>query len=325
MQPTPTQDPTHDEEEGYRFLLPQRSGELAEFLHSRCRVEITPSDVRVRELIGPLYWTWNHAWSPETEFSITELNDRSSTRRNSAIRMLGGTREPLIAPGYSEEKLTQLVQHLRAAQIEWAPRHSSFEGEALPVSRPGKRSDIRVQHTPDGLHADIPPLGLVEGSKGLWVLGLIFCAFSIVAGSFVVLTAGSTMRGTDMAFVGMALSFFALIGALMAGIGWNMAKRRATITLDDDWLDVTRTSILGVSNKRIPRISITNVAIGPSGIVVNGAPLNELQVFSRGRKVLGMMSQRSDEDIKRLALVLNNTLSREEDDDAASNTSNTDE
>jgi len=296
-----------EEEEGYRFVLPRRPLPGGTWLPSRCVVEVTPTSLRVREELGPLHWTWHHHWSADTLFQVANRGERGSGGPVLGLRAKDGDGESWFALGYPEAKLGELAERLRAAQVEWAGRRAGAATlPGFPVAG-SKGAAIRVERSPGGLRIDVPPLGLGKGAPGLFRGGLALCAFTLLAAAMMLTRGGPP--GADMAIAGLVLALFFAIGALLTVTGWNMATRRASVTLDEDDLRVTRHSIFGVDSKSFPRFSITNVARGPSGMVVNNKPIDELQIFVRGRKALGMMSQRSDEEIERVALALTEELS----------------
>lgn len=290
------------EEEGYRILLPRRQA----FPAAHCTVEITPQVLRVREAFGPFNWGWEQAWDRNTEFSVglSGHGARSDGPFGILAEFEHGTRS--FAAGYPQPKLEELAAQLNAAQQEWRDRPRQSPG-ALESHAP-MGTEIQYHKTAQGLRVEVPPAGLVKGSHGLWVMGLIFTGLPVLAGigGIARLIQGGGVGETLV--VGLMLSLFLLVGSIMLASAWNMGKRTAILELDAENLYVDRRSIFGKRHMTFARKTVTDVKCASSGMVVNGKAVMELQIFAHGRKAIGMLSQREDAELQRLAAKLMATL-----------------
>jgi hypothetical protein len=249
-QPTNT-DLTRDEQEGYRYLLPTRGGWIGAKLGCHCTLEITPFRLRVSESLGPFHRDTQHAWDHDSVFEVAEHTEHTRGHVLNGLRMTSAQGESWLTLGYPEEKLEQLCGHLRAAQLEWKERvpppiGSEPEAPAMP-----SRSEVQIHTTADGVHVDIPPMGLMRGSHGLWLIGTIFLSGStaaLLAFMFGILPAPAV---GEIAILGLFLLLFGGFGALLMVSGWHLGRRSAT--------SASLSSVRALATSRASRSPASNV------------------------------------------------------------------
>lgn len=317
------------------FTLPFFAGGLGLLLgaltawNSHCTIELTPEELRVVEYAGRLRWTRRR---PSRRLRSLEVLERNEPRGTAAgvrwqleARFEGGS--PFaFALGYPQPKLEEVAAFLREAALDWgeevedraptpfvaAPATPFDEPDAAP--QPGEvdtaaiGTEIQVHPTANGLVVTVPPVGVWRGSHGLFLLGLLFVTFISLLGGFAVFANDGDSEWRDALIGVLVCSLFFAVGAAMMAFGWNLGRRSARFTVDAEGLFVERQSPFGDSSQRFARGEIEDVRAGQSGVEVNDVPVLELQVFVGGEKVLGLLSQRSDDECRALAARLRDAL-----------------
>ena len=85
---------------------------------------------------------------------------------------------------------------------------------------------------------------------------------------------------------------------------WTLGQRTALLTVDPDGLSIDRHSPFRDERNHFSRHIIDEVRVGPSGMKVNDTPVMELQVWVKGEKALGMLSQCTAEQCQEIAVAL---------------------
>ncbi len=284
-------------------------------------IELTPEELRVMEHAGRLRWTRRRPSRRLSSLEVIELSRPHGTAGGPSwrieARFESGSRF-CFAAGYSRAKLEEVAAHLREAALDWgeeiderAPRPfvedaPTPEADALDGALLG--TEIRMNTTASGILVTVPPIGVWRGSHGLFLLGLLFLTFVTLLTSFAVYAGSSENEWRDLLIGALVSSLFFAVGATMMAFGWNLGRRSARLTVDDQGLLVERQSPFGDSSQRFAREVIEDVRAGPSGMTVNDVAVLELQVYVGGEKVLGLLSQRSDDECRALAARLRDAL-----------------
>jgi hypothetical protein len=180
---------------------------------------------------------------------------------------------------------------------------------------------IRVEPTSDGLTITVPPAGVWKGSKGLFSFALLWIAFTAVFAVLTVIVPPATGKGLQVPFL-LGSTLFVAIGFTMLAFAVNAGRRLAIFDVVGDTLLVNRKNLFGLRQHEWPRERLQRVGIGPSGVEINDRPVMELQVVDTDDCKTGLLSERSDEEIRwvahlvRRGLGMSGSCAFEEDRDA---------
>ena len=206
------------------------------------------------------------------------------------------------------------IDHESRISVE---RPSSAENNNIPVTLasaedyiPTKPSNcqIIIHEKKDGTVAyEVPPAGLLKGSKGLFafsIIWLLFCSF-IFAG--ILFFGPAEDGGNSWVILLVTLAFIGVgIGMLLGGI--HMGKRSVMIGVLPGGLFVERKSIFGTKWLEFAQDEILNVKVGNSGMEVNDEPIKQLKIVQKNGKTVGLLSQLSEDELEWLAYSLNSSM-----------------
>ncbi len=255
----------------------------------------------------------------------------------------GGARKFAIAVAYPRELLARLAEELAPrleADVSIASativRDPMAVGRDKPVLRkievvdgPGDSDELdesgelpgvpdqpvgstaTIQRREYGITIDIPPAGLLKGSKGLFFFALLWNAFISIF--IVVATLGAVgvieMEGDAPPWLMLVFVIpFVAVGVGMMIGAINMGRRHATIATADDLVMIVRHSIFGKSTREWSADQIAAICIGNSGMEVNDVPVRELQIHPNDGKKFGCLSQLDDDELVWIAAELNQAL-----------------
>lgn len=313
-------------------------------LAGRSRIEITRDKIRNTEVIGPLYWSWNRPRAQLRRLKVVGAASKTSSQDLSSVvganayaisAEFEGTKPLPLAPGYPREMLLaiahDLARHCRDVSLDAAPSWAGEQSRDVAVGGVGVTgaagvtvidsetieeaddwprplsSTIVVDDRRDGITLTLPPTGLVNGTRGMFIFALIWLA---IVGAIASL---SIKQGHAFANLG-AMAFFSvfiLVGVLMLVGSIYMARRRAIIDLIDKpatALLIGRSSIFGTKLQDWPAAEIAAVRVGESGTEVNDRPLMQLQIVLVGGKKHGFFTGRDEDELQWLASLLRREL-----------------
>ncbi|MCX7591618.1 MAG: hypothetical protein N2255_08330 [Kiritimatiellae bacterium] len=231
-----------------------------------------------------------------------------------------------IAPGYDSELLRSLARALAEAVeacgedfvrgVEQGTQRVILDGAASespeqpPLSKPPK-SRIIFQKLADGLAISVPPAGLLKGTHGLFVFGVLWTVFALTIVPAVLRSATSSPHKPGVQpGLWVLFSIFLLAGVLVLLVSINIGRRRVLIVVGRDSLGYRLIAPFGRREEIVKFPDIVSIAVGPSGIKVNNRPIPELQItLKNGKKKLGLLSQCSEEELEWLAEVLRRAVS----------------
>jgi hypothetical protein len=173
----------------------------------------------------------------------------------------------------------------------------------LPATRPPTTTIRFDSHESGDLTITIPPAGLIKGSKGLFLFGLIWSSVMTLFTSLIILAVvNNPKQKNDMPWFGYAIfGLFWLIGIGLLLSGINMGRRRAAIALVSGQLMAIQTGIFGSKKREWPLEELAEIRVGPSGMEVNKQPINELQIVDKKNSKFGLLSERNDAELRWLA------------------------
>lgn len=196
------------------------------------------------------------------------------------------------------------------------------------VPEPPADTTIVVTRREGELSFEIPAEGYLKGSSGLGCFGLFWNGFMLVfsVGAIIGLinnswtnSSGAPATTTDKFLIAGFLLLFWAVGIGLSSFAYVMGNRRSTIDVVGDALLITRHSPMKSAIHEFTADQIDSIKAGPSGVEVNDEPVLELQIRlhepipgskKRGEaaRKLGMLMQRSDEEVKWIAAELNAAL-----------------
>ena len=228
----------------------------------------------------------------------------------------------LIASDYSYSKLLELKLNLEQAAGRWqsTPFSSTQTGppdsftscaerDCQTSTRPAtgssssreRRREPQIEHTATGVRVFVPAQGF-RGGASLWCLGIIIAVFASIFEAVNIL---EVLSGNHRAWISIILaSPFLITGLAMMVRAWTLGQRTALLTVDPDGLSIDRHSPFRDERNHFSRHIIDEVRVGPSGMKVNDTPVMELQVWVKGEKALGMLSQCTAEQCQEIAVAL---------------------
>ncbi len=294
---------------------------------SYVRITVGDAFIKAREQLGPFHKSWLikrdnlKSLQVMSAFSVTDKQAQKTTTSHFGIIARGKDGKDMrFAPGYSKELLERVVvtlSHETDAELldtlietpeSLAANESASNPQDLPLPEQPSGSKIEWEDRPDGLAIRIPPAGLKKGSKGLWAFAIIWNAF--VGLIYVGLAYAAIVNKDDEAWTGMlAMLIFLAVGVGILLGALNMGRRSADILLMNSMLTIKRKGIFGEKVKEFEIADIKKIADGPSGMEVNNKPVYELQVFNKeNTKLIGLLSQIEDKELKWLAALLDRKL-----------------
>jgi hypothetical protein len=223
-----------------------------------------------------------------------------------------------LAVGYPAEWLQTAASHLAArgavsfqtsALPQPAPRvetvtekMNAVENDSVETQPPG--SDIRCEKHNGRQLFVVPPAGLIKGSKGLFVFGVIWCGFILILGGFFLFGARAAEFWIPLLFflVFLAIGVALLLGAI------QMGRRRAMLSAGPDGISIVVAGLFGTRRWDWTRGQIRFIRTGPSGMEVNNQPVIELQLHTDAGRKKGFLAGRKVEELKWLATQLRKEL-----------------
>ncbi len=189
-------------------------------------------------------------------------------------------------------------------------RHYSDQTDKRDFPNQPVGSLVRLEERADGLTLTVPPAGIMRGSKGLFVFGIIWNTFMTVF-TTIFLTASKSKKEADELVFWVFIAVFWLIGCAMLLAAINMGRRRAVFMVAGDQLRLAHASLFGTKISSWSRDELTSIHVGPSGMAVNDVPVLELQIEPRGGKKGGLLGGRDEDELRWIATTLRRGLKLE--------------
>ncbi|MEW6304422.1 MAG: hypothetical protein AB1705_13175 [Verrucomicrobiota bacterium] len=293
----------------------------------RCTIELDGLNLRVIERAGPFRWTrkchLENVRRLAVQSSPTKVNNQpvttgppadlaSLTAESNDCKpmplVLAYPRGWLLALSHDLAQRTNLAGLTGEGAPDVVEVKEGASVDSLNAERrePPPGCTVRVENKGDAVMLTIPPAGLVKGSKGLFVFGLIWCAFIGIVTAVVLLADGSKSKDIWVAWIIFPLFWLVGLGMLLGGA--NMGQRRALLLANPRELRVAQKTLFGTKQFTWPREQLARVELGPSGMTVNNVPVNELQIHTTDGAKKGFFSERDDEELRWIATTLRDAL-----------------
>ena len=161
-------------------------------------------------------------------------------------------------------------------------------------------SSIQCHEVNDSTVFEIPAMGVWKGLKGLAFFACFWNGFMVLFTTVSVFgMANGPGEGVIVFSIFIAVFWAIGIGLALAAI--NMGRRSTMIGIVGEGLFVKTKSIFGEKKQQVEFANLASIESGPSGMSVNDEAIYELQIQPRDGKKIGVLSQRSDDELKWLA------------------------
>jgi hypothetical protein len=292
---------------------------------SRCEVTVAPALLAATEVVGFIRWTKRRPVQDIERFVVgtkPKLARRSGTSSSSLeANMILAEGEDMkdlwIAPGYSDDLTHELLGHLRRAvahaEVEIMPlsgevvdegARADLDGGPEPaVIRPAG-SDIVIEEQSSGTTLIVPPAGLIKGSKGLFLMSVIWLLFCGGIFGFVLKESFSGSKGGETGMVVLMALVFVGAGVVMLLCAINMGRRRVLLVASKELLAYRRMGPFGTREQKMHTGDLAAIRVGPSGMTINDKPVMELQIHTQSGRKRGLLSQRKLEELEWIAFEL---------------------
>lgn len=295
-------------------------------------IELNQMELRSVERVGFLHWTRKHKREGINHFRISNVGIKRTSISNTEPFM-GGDFSRLYAE-FSEDKPVLLaggypVQWLRWVADTLAARalpsylaanpqsHQPVVIETASTSAPNNvagdvtiqpaSSTIKLKSEGQRVVFTIPPVGILKGSKGLFIFGLFWCCFMTFFTTFTLFNQpAEDVRGM-LPWLAFIVGFWAIGICLLLG-AVNMGKRRAMIVADTERLSIAQITLFRQRKWEWKRDEIKAIRLGPSGMEINERPIQELQIHPVSGKKTGLFTERDEEELRWLATQLRKTM-----------------
>lgn len=236
-----------------------------------------------------------------------------------------------LAVGYSESTMIELKSAIRSFvpstfDFKSQPGQSAFEENRIdqienltsspystsstaPIAyqRPAK-TKVQLDRRDSGITFFVPPQGLIKGSHGLFLFGVIWLLFTMI---FVVVELGLIpVKGNNPGKLPTILFLvpFNLVGVAIIVAAAYLAKRSTTVASSDGMLMVSEQTIFGKRLKQWDEGSIRKIEVGPSTFSVNGKPVPEIHIYDNSGDKFNCLGMVRDEELNWIAWELSNSL-----------------
>ena len=163
----------------------------------------------------------------------------------------------------------------------------------LPVT-----SLVRVTHRSDGLSMWIPPTGFRGAARSALIVGVGCVVLGTTNGVAFTLVPLADQPGW-LGFVG--LGAFVLVGLLIAGQGYLMARRRVTIEVVGGRMQIEHVSPLGVRRYEWAPGDVARVLVTDSSLIEDEVHLRQLRIEGRDGRAVTLLTGRVDAELSWIA------------------------
>lgn len=287
-------------------------------LCGRCEIEITATELLARERGGPFWWTRRIPIKDIKRFMLAGDVVRTNGQPVMAGPLselgaltvdVGALKPRLILLGYPRVWTDALAARLNAdlatltgvAPLPTTVTKTDLLTGEVVVS--GDRFDppagtaIRIMEQAGGLVAVVPPTGFngvsrfMLGFAGLWLLISLGVGGAFVAAAL----QGGSNQPPWFVFLIIGGSILFGIGMLVAAV--NLARRKASIRASRTELIILQQSLFGTKTFNFPGDDLGAICVGDSGMSINDAPIQELQVHTKAGEKRGFFSNLTLEEL----------------------------
>lgn len=297
---------------------------------SRCEVEVSAGRLLLSERVGPFAWRFKRRTGdvrhlvlqagPAIAGSACDQAAPSSSDGAFGCIVAGGAgrNRLLIGLGYplavlkplaerlaADLNTTTVLSHAQGDPVTVVDADQAREAELARLLEHPPKTDIVLKTLPDGVALSVPAAGLWRGSKGLFLFAILWNGFITVFVS--VLLAGWVRNrggGGPPAALGLFMIPFLAVGVAVLLIAVNMGRCHVLLAVTGGALTVRQIGPFKTRESHLPLTDIADIRVGPSGMSVNNRPVLELQIHPHEGKKVGLLSQRSEDELRWLAAVL---------------------
>lgn len=310
-------------------------------LRGQTLITLTKNEIITSDRLGALRWTRRTITANITGLDISvgtsSTNNGPKVPMKNVTVLVAKTDQParykntkdkkqifVIAWGYPKTWMQQLADALireasfatpSMAEIEVTTtldhEHEDDQPEN-PIDQPVD-SQVLLSRQPDGLTLDIPPSGIMRGSKGLGCFAVLWNGFILIMGgvmAFAVLNphtpnvSGPT-NPSDLLFL---LPFLAVgIGLIAITAHLGRSRSRLVVIGRDENAVIAwhrQSPILKVKELTWPASELSHLRVGDSNMSVNDKPIQELQIHPKHGKKIGLLRRLEDSDLRWMAYEL---------------------
>lgn len=318
------------------------------FRYAQTTVTLSQVEITTTDRFGLLRWTrrlhTTHITGFEINVGTSSTNSGPSVPMENVTMLIAHTDLPakfkntkkkehdfIIAWGYPKTWMQELADALTEdsefinpmlADLETTTTFGSGDrGErsdavGIPVDPP-KDTNILLLREPDGLTINIPPKGIMRGSKGLAFFAILWNGFILLMLGMIVFTMltpnNPNTSGPDSPWTLLFFLPFIAVGIGLAVFSVHAGKSQASLVIigsgEAAVLAYIRNSpVLKTRELNWPANELSHLCIGDSNMPVNDVPIQELQVHPKQGKKVGLLAQFDDEELKWIAYELRQQL-----------------
>ncbi len=318
------------------------------FRYARTTVTLSQNEITTTDQFGLLYWTRRlntaHITGFEINVGTSSTNGGPSVPMENVTMLIAPTDLPakfkkeknkqhdfIIAWGYPKTWMQQLADALTEdaksinpvlADLETTTTFGSGDRDErsdaveTPVDPP-KDTNILLLRETDGLTINIPPKGIMRGSKGLAFFAILWNGFILLTLGMIVFTMltpnNPNTSGPDSPWTLLFFLPFIAVGVGLAVFSVHAGKSQASLVIigsgETAVLAYIRISpVLKTREMNWSANEISHLCVGDSNMSVNDVPVQELQVYPKQSKKVGLLAQLDDEELKWIAYELRQQL-----------------
>lgn len=288
----------------------------------RTEIRVDQSVIAVTERAGFLRWTRRRRFEGALRFVILkETAARSggtAERSQNPIPTLAletGAAPWIVTVGYSADIFREAVARIAAL----VPSAIAGDGSGAPVvveirdeaagsdpdapdhalpQPPGSKAIL--QPVSDGFGITFPPPGLIKGSAGLFVFGVIWTVMSLAIASIAAFGDEKGAVWGPLAFT----SIFVAIGIGMICAAVHFGRRKTVLLAVGGQVAVKFISPLRTTQWVVNGADIVDIRVAPSGVEVNDQPVLHVQILTAAGKKHGLLGGRQVEEMRWVASLL---------------------
>ena len=300
-------------------------------------IAIKHDQLTTRDHLGPLRWTRSLNLQQVNDIDVivgtTSTNGGPKEPTNNVTALIANlVEEPehmpakprpfIIAWGYPKDWMLLLGEAIKEDARRAAPRLGEMEidvqigsddeqADAIDhaVDQPAE-SDIELSSQPDGLTFNIPPSGIMRGTKGLGCFTVLWNSFILLFTGLFVFTMifddHPNVSGPSDPWALLFLLPFIAVGVGMALYTTHLGRSSSRLVVIGSGENAV-IAFHRISPIRKPRelswasTALTHLCVGDSNMSVNDEPLRELQFYPKKGKKVGILAQLDDEELEWIA------------------------
>jgi hypothetical protein len=301
-------------------------------LFGRAEIELSDGRLTASERMGPFCWSSSRRAEELQRLVLLGIYENEPRNPASSIALRadsGGGRSMQLANAYPLDWLTALATDLsRRWAVLLGKEKVLYVVEEIKRRVPGSDPDIVVGYTPvvgepskerpvasdvvieedaGGVTLTVPPPGMRRGYLTVLIIGLVLSSGVVTVAALIFTTAGKVDWGGMLCGLPVAL-LFEMIGIVMVVASIDASRRRAILAVAGGKLLVLTVGPFGTKRLEWSAAELATVRVGPSGTVINGVPVPELQVYPKQGSKKGFLNGRDEPELEWIAGKLRQAL-----------------